>query len=71
MTPRIRPQTELSDAEWDLIVELLDAKRVELPAEIHHTSTSAYRNELRHRLELVEGLLEKLKPFAPTDAPGE
>lgn len=61
MNPATRLQTELSDAEWDLIVEVLEAKRAELPTEIHHTAKLAYRDELRRRLDLIEGLLEKLK----------
>ncbi len=61
MAPRTRLQPELSDLEWDLIVELLEAKRIVLPLEIHHTSTHAYRKELRQRLELIDALLSKLR----------
>jgi hypothetical protein len=60
MNPGSRFQPELSDAEWDLVLDLLDAKAAELPSEIHHTSHSAYRNQLRQRLELIEGLQQKL-----------
>jgi hypothetical protein len=61
MDPGVRPQPELSDAEWDLVLDLLEAKRVELPSEIHHTSKAGYRRELEARLELLEALLRKLK----------
>jgi hypothetical protein len=55
-------QPELSDAEWDLVRELLEAKRAELPGEIHHTHTFAFRDELRRRLNLIDCVLEKLRP---------
>jgi hypothetical protein len=61
MNPEGRPQPELSDAEWDLVLDLLEAKRVELPSEIHHTSKPDYRRELEARLELLETLPRKLK----------
>jgi len=61
--PVIRPQPELVDAEWDLILELLEAKRAELPSEIHHTSKPAYRRELESRLEMVEALIAKVKTY--------
>jgi len=60
MNPAAKSQPELSDAEWALIVELVKRERSELPPEIHHTRTSAVREDLRRRLELVESLLKKL-----------
>jgi hypothetical protein len=68
MNPATWPQPELNDAEWDLILQLLEAKSVVLPTEIHHTHKLAYRNELRHRLALVEALIEKLKPSLEQEA---
>jgi hypothetical protein len=50
----------LSDAEWALVVELLERERYELPSEIHHTRTSSFRDQLRERLVLVERLLSRL-----------
>jgi hypothetical protein len=67
--PGIRPQPELADAEWDLILELLEAKRAELPSEIHHTSKPAYRHELESRLEMVEALIAKLKMYRMRSMP--
>lgn len=58
------PQPVLSRSEWELVVELLERERGDLPAEIRHTRTSNIREELRQRLKTVEGLLEKLRPFA-------
>jgi uncharacterized membrane protein YccC len=51
----------LSEAEWALVAELLQREQDELPVEIHHCRVSAYREELRKRLNLVHGLLERLQ----------
>jgi repressor of nif and glnA expression len=61
MSTAVKPQPVLSEAEWALVVELLERERGELPAEIHHTRTSALREQLRQRLEMVEGLLARLR----------
>jgi hypothetical protein len=63
MSPATRVQPEISDAEWDLILQLLDAQFAALPGEIHHTKKLAYREELRHRFDLVQGLVVKLRPI--------
>jgi hypothetical protein len=54
-------QPKLSAAEWELIVELLERERAELPVEIHHTRSAEYRDELHQRAKLVQGLLEELR----------
>ena len=46
-------EPRLSEAEWDLIVELLERERNELPVEIHHTRNSSVRDELQQRAEMV------------------
>ena len=51
----------LQNEELQLIIELLESERSELPTEIHHTDTSEYKERLSIRLEIVNGLLEKLK----------
>ena len=67
----MREQPLLSDAEWALLIELLERERYELPAEIHHTRTCALRDELRERLAMVERLLHRLAgPPASGDEPG-
>ncbi|NUQ63044.1 MAG: hypothetical protein HUU20_11250 [Pirellulales bacterium] len=58
-------QPKLSDAEWALVIELLETEQGELPAEIHHSRSSTVREELRHRLDLVRHLLDRLHA-APT-----
>ncbi len=62
MNAAAKLQPVLTDAEWSLVIELLERERSDLPAEIHHTRTSKLREELRRRLEMVEDLLQRLRP---------
>lgn len=57
-------QPKLTEAEWALIVELLEREFEDLPVEIHHTRSATYREELRARREMVRSLLERLRPVA-------
>ena len=50
----------LSDEERDVIIELLDRERTNLPVEIHHTRTGKFRDLLKHRLDIVAALLDRL-----------
>ncbi len=54
-------EPKLSEAEWALILELLERERSELPVEIHHTRSSSVRAELQERAEMVRGLLSRLR----------
>jgi len=54
----------LTQAEWDVIIELLKRERSDLPAEIHHTRTTEMRDQLHQRLELVDRLLARLSGLA-------
>jgi hypothetical protein len=54
-------EPKLSEQEWDLIVELLECERNELPVEIHHTRNSDVRTELQERADMVQGLLSRLR----------
>jgi hypothetical protein len=54
-------EPRLSDEEWDLIVELLECERNELPVEIHHTRNDSVRKDLHHRAEVVRSLLDRLR----------
>jgi hypothetical protein len=60
----MRDEPRLSDEEWDLIVELLECERNELPVEIHHTRSAGVRTDLQRRAELVQGLLARLRQTA-------
>ena len=59
-------QPKLSEAEWDLVVELLQREQSELPPEIRHTRTSTVREELRRREQMVQDLLHRLETPVPT-----
>jgi hypothetical protein len=48
----------LSGEELTVIGELLESERSRLLVEIRHTDHRSYRQELRHRLAVVERLLE-------------
>jgi len=52
----------LSTEELEILAELLEGARDKLLVEIRHTHHRSYRDELRHRLALVEGLLERCQP---------
>ena len=50
-----------SDRDWDLIVELLEREKKELPSEIHHTSKSEYRGALRERRDQITRMLDRIR----------
>lgn len=57
-------QPVLTEAEWALVAELLDRELHDLPGEIHHTRTSRVRDDLRTRKEMIQRLLDRLRPAA-------
>jgi len=59
-------QPVLNENEWQLVVELLERERGELPAEIRHTRTSRVRDDLHRRADMVKGLLGRLRQPAET-----
>ena len=54
-------QLALSEAQLDLILELLEGEQRELLVEIRHTDTADFRVGLKERLATVEMLLLKVK----------
>ena len=50
---------QLPGEELAVLNELLESERSRLLVEIRHTDHRAFRDELRHRLEIVEQLLEE------------
>ena len=56
MSPVIPASLSLTGEESAILSELLESARIKLLVEIRHTDHRAYRDELRHRLDLVEGL---------------
>ena len=51
----------LSSEELAILTELLESERAKLLIEIRHTDHRAFRDELRRRLTLVEGLVERCR----------
>ena len=52
---------EMGTEELAIESELLESERSRLLVEIRHTDHRSYRNELRHRLEVVENLLGRVQ----------
>jgi len=51
----------LAGKDLEILRELLDAERSRLLVEIRHTDHRSYRDELRHRLDVVEDLILRAK----------
>ena len=49
----------LTSEEVAVLAELLESARKKLLVEIHHTDHRSFRDQLRHRLTLIESLLER------------
>jgi hypothetical protein len=54
----------LSEQEWILLIDLLEREQDELPVEIHHCRVASFREHLHERLQMVQGLLERLHATA-------
>lgn len=54
----------LNDNERELLLELLNDERHELPHEIHYTDNREVREHLKERLHLVERLIQRLQEVA-------
>jgi hypothetical protein len=52
---------KLGGEELEILDELLESERSRLLVEIRHTDHRSYRDQLRHRLDVVEHLLENCK----------
>lgn len=55
---------DLSSEECVVLAEVLEEARTKLLVEIRRTNHRTFRDELRQRLTLVEGLLERCRPLA-------
>jgi hypothetical protein len=51
---------ELTVQEVTVLRELLESAQARLLVEIRHAAHRSYRGELRHRLDLVDHLLEEI-----------
>jgi hypothetical protein len=54
-------EPRLSEAEWHLIIELLEREQGELPVEIHHSRNEQMTAQLHQRASMVRGLLNRLR----------
>ena len=61
MNATTREPLDLSGEEFAVLAELLESERAKLLIEIRHTHHRAFRDELRHRLTLVEKLMERCR----------
>ncbi len=51
----------LNSEELAILAELLESERTKLLIEIRHANHRAFRDELRHRLTLIEGLVQRCR----------
>jgi hypothetical protein len=61
---------KLSEAEWEVVSELLEQERANLNPEIRHTDSPKVHDELQKRMATVSALLLRIKsePAAPAGA---
>jgi hypothetical protein len=52
---------QLNSEELELVVDMLDREQARLHFEMRHTDKRAYREEMKHRLVVVESLLGRLR----------
>ncbi len=50
----------LTDAERDLLLEVVDARHKSMLHELHHTDTYEYKQLLQQKIDLLENLQKKL-----------
>jgi hypothetical protein len=60
ITPITPLYFQLAGEELTVLRELLESEQSRLLVEIRHTDHRTYRDELRHRLDVVEHLLEEV-----------
>lgn len=54
-------QLELSNEERAIIEELLTKESKELPVEIHHTRTNDFKDHLKNKQKIVDGILKRVQ----------
>ena len=62
MDATMNERLNLTSEEQTLLSDLLESERAKLMIEIRHTDHRSFREELRHRLTVVEGLLQRCQP---------
>jgi ABC-type ATPase involved in cell division len=64
METALRESLGLTEDQYKLLLEILEREQVKLPVEIRHTVNRSYRDELKRRLQIVDQLVERLRPAA-------
>ena len=59
---------DITNEERDYLLEILEARREELLHELHHTDTLDFKEMLKRKVEMVEGLRSRLKTVPPSGA---
>jgi hypothetical protein len=54
-------QPEFTESEWQLLLELLDNERRELPPEIRHTDTPGVHDGLLERLAAIDSMTDRIR----------
>ena len=54
----------LSEAQWTIVLDLLNREHKQLLIEIRHTDTHDFREQLQERLSLVEATIARIRPLA-------
>ena len=57
-------ELRLTEAEHELLVQVLEERQVHFLHEIAKSDHHEFKRALRHRCELLERVLEKLKAYA-------
>lgn len=61
MNSAIHEPISLKNEELSVLIELLESERAKLLVEIRHTDRRVFRDQLRQRLAVVEGLMERCR----------
>jgi hypothetical protein len=62
MNSTAQESLSLNSEELAILAELLESERTKLMIEIRHADHRAFRNDLRHRLDLIENLARRCRP---------
>ena len=59
---------DITDQEREFLLELLETRRTSMLHELHHTDTNYYKEMLKEKLELLEGVKAKVETISSTNA---
>jgi len=61
---------DITDQEREFLADLLESKHTSLLDELHHTDTHEYKDMLKQKMEVLEGLRAKVGAMPSADAIG-